>query len=203
LERIGGGFSVLTLATLFDRDSDFDRIVKEKKLWHPGDDFVLSPPSTVALRILSEIVKNPPTGGPTYNPEQDRAKIRIWKQWISENRVQITDMQPNGEGVRLTKDACREWKNRNRVFIATFLCVGCSRDLRGSFAPSKDGKTYLAVVDDNGGHCGPIKIDGKIWPHPVGHAGRINPGHHTIECGGEIGFDIRPGVLFKFTYWGP
>ena len=43
LQCIGGGFSVLTLATLFDRDSDYDRIVKEKKLWRPGDDFVLAP----------------------------------------------------------------------------------------------------------------------------------------------------------------
>jgi hypothetical protein len=86
--------------------------------------------------------------------------------------------------------------------VAALLFVACShRDVRGSFAPSQDGKTYLAVVDDNGGHCRPIKVDGRIWPHPVGQAGRIDPGHHTIECGGKIEFDIRTGVLFKFDYW--
>jgi hypothetical protein len=93
------------------------------------------------------------------------------------------------------------------VTLATVLSLFCGAcgesDLRGSFAASRDGKTYLAVVDDNGGHCGPIKVDGKLWPHPIGEVGQINPGRHTIECGGEIGFDIRPGVVYKFSYWGP
>jgi hypothetical protein len=83
-------------------------------------------------------------------------------------------------------------------------CVSCAEsDLRGSFRASKDGKTYLAVVDENGGHCGAIRVDGKVWTHPIGEAGQIDPGRHTIECGGEIGFDIHPGVIYKFSYWGP
>jgi hypothetical protein len=86
----------------------------------------------------------------------------------------------------------------------SLFCTACGQsDLRGSFATSKDGKTYLAVTDNNGGHCGPIRVDGKLWTHPIGEAGLINPGHHTIECGGEIGFDIRPSVFYKFDYWGP
>jgi hypothetical protein len=90
------------------------------------------------------------------------------------------------------------------IMIAVLLCAGCSRsDLRGSWSPSRDGLTYLIVADDNGGNCGPIRVDGDVWPHAVGRAGRINPGHHTIECGGTIDFDIRPGVIYKFDYWGP
>jgi hypothetical protein len=67
----------------------------------------------------------------------------------------------------------------------------------------KDGYTYLAVMDDNGGKCGPIKMDGKIWPYPIGQAGRVEPGSHTIECGGSIQFNVPKGILFKFDYWGP
>jgi hypothetical protein len=90
------------------------------------------------------------------------------------------------------------------AFFAVLSCVGCGkRDLRGSFEASHDGKTYLAVIDDNGGHCGPIRLDGKAWPHPIGKAGYIDPGHHTISCGGEIEFEIPSGVVFKFDYWGP
>ncbi|HVN22071.1 MAG TPA: hypothetical protein VMU05_25010 [Dongiaceae bacterium] len=92
------------------------------------------------------------------------------------------------------------------AFISVFLLVlvACSsRELRGTSTPSNDGKTYLVVADDNGGHCGPIKVDGRTWPHPVGEPGQIEPGDHTIECGGEIGFRIRPGVVFRFNYWGP
>jgi len=84
------------------------------------------------------------------------------------------------------------------------LCVGCThKPLRGSFAPSQDGNTYLAVMDDNGGHCSPIRVDGELWRHSLGQAGRIEPGSHTLECGGRIQFDIPPGVVFKFDYWGP
>jgi hypothetical protein len=87
------------------------------------------------------------------------------------------------------------------LFLA---CVACNkRDLRGTFTASQDGQTYLVVVDDNGGRCGPIKLDGRAWPHGIGEMGQIDPGHHTIQCGGEIGFDIRSGVVFKFDYWGP
>jgi hypothetical protein len=39
-----------------------------------------------------------------------------------------------------------------------------------------DGYTYLAVMDDNSGKCGPIKVDGKVWPFSIGQAGRIEPG---------------------------
>ncbi len=69
-----------------------------------------------------------------------------------------------------------------------------------------DGKTYLAVVDDNGGGCKPIYADSKLWPYPIGAAGQIESGSHTIGCGHEISyirFDIRPGVVYKFDYWGP
>ena len=87
---------------------------------------------------------------------------------------------------------------------ASLLCVACThRQLRGSFTPSQDGKTYLAVMDDNGGHCGPIKVDGRVWPYSIGQAGPIEPGRHAIECGGDIQFDIPQGVLFNFDYWGP
>jgi len=87
---------------------------------------------------------------------------------------------------------------------AAVLCVACHhKELRGLSSPSQDGKTYLAVMDENGGRCGPIKVDGKVWPYSVGQAGRIEPGRHTIECGGNIQFDIPQGVVFKFDYWGP
>jgi hypothetical protein len=84
------------------------------------------------------------------------------------------------------------------VFFAAslVLCVDCThRQLRGSATPSQDGYTYLAVMDDNGGKCGPIKVDGKVWPFSIRQSGRIEPGSHTIECGGSIKVDIPKDVL--------
>jgi len=43
----------------------------------------------------------------------------------------------------------------------------------------------------------------KIWSHSIGEAGLITPGHHKIQCGGWIEFDIPEGVVFHFDYWGP
>ncbi|MFH2124598.1 MAG: hypothetical protein ABIJ50_14090 [Pseudomonadota bacterium] len=75
--------------------------------------------------------------------------------------------------------------------------------LRGSVTPSKDGKTYLAVADDNGGKCGTILVDGERWGYEINENGIISPGIHTIKCGTEIQFEIPAGVIFRFDYWGP
>ena len=90
------------------------------------------------------------------------------------------------------------------VLLSVLAIVSCDDGhLRGAVEPSDDGKTYLAVVDDNGGHCGPIFVDGKPWPHDIGVAAEIEPGVHEIECGGSIRFEIPAGVVFSFDYWGP
>jgi hypothetical protein len=88
--------------------------------------------------------------------------------------------------------------------VITLGLAACTiREVRGSLSPSPDGKTYLAVVDDNGGKCGPIMVDGKVWPYPIGRAGPVEPGDHTIACGTKIRFTIPQGAVLKFDYWGP
>jgi hypothetical protein len=89
------------------------------------------------------------------------------------------------------------------LLLALTVAVCDDGHLRGSLAPSRDGETYLAVMDDNGGRCGPIKVDGAVWPFKIGEASRIIPGVHRIECGTEISLEIPNGVLFQFDYWGP
>ncbi len=85
-----------------------------------------------------------------------------------------------------------------------FAFAGCAREhLRGAVTPSDDGGTYLSILDDNGGKCGPILVDGEEWPHAIGEPGPIEPGRHTLACGAELSFEIPPGVVFEFDYWGP
>jgi hypothetical protein len=89
-------------------------------------------------------------------------------------------------------------------FLLSTALSGCGNgSLRGSTVPSKDGRTYLTVADDNGGACGPLLLDGKPWPYKINQPGLVSPGRHRIECGGWIEFDIPQGVVFKFDYWGP
>ncbi|HET6433896.1 hypothetical protein [Dyella sp.] len=88
--------------------------------------------------------------------------------------------------------------------VLIVVCAACShRDLHGSVSRSPDGNAYLIVADDNGGQCGPLTVDGKLWAHPIGTPGQIEPGEHVIKCGGEISFSIPAQSIFKFDYWGP
>lgn len=94
------------------------------------------------------------------------------------------------------------WLSLALLLLITF--VGCDHGhLRGDVTQSKDGNTYLSVVDDNGGKCGPIFVDDKDWKYKIGEPGPISPGPHSIKCGTEIEFEIPKGVIFRFNYWGP
>ena len=65
------------------------------------------------------------------------------------------------------------------------------------------GKTYLVVDDDNGGRCGPLILDGKVWPYKIGELGIIEPGDHDLACPLNVGFTVKAGMEYHFDYWGP
>lgn len=69
------------------------------------------------------------------------------------------------------------------LFAIVATVAGCDDGhLRGDVSKSPDGKTYFAVIDDNGGQCGPMKFDGAVWPHAIDEVAEITPGRHTLEC---------------------
>ena len=76
-------------------------------------------------------------------------------------------------------------------------------ELRGRYMKSTDGDTFLVIEDNNGGKCGPIYVDKKIWPHNIGEQGKIAPGEHTVECGGWVKVFVKAGTIYSFNYWGP
>lgn len=63
------------------------------------------------------------------------------------------------------------------IICMSGMLSGCDDGyLRGSVTPSHDGNTYLAVVDNNGGKCGTIFVDGKRWEYKINENGIITPG---------------------------
>jgi hypothetical protein len=76
-------------------------------------------------------------------------------------------------------------------------------ELRGRYKTSPDGKTYLVIEDDNGGKCGPLYVDKKLWPYGLNEKGEVVPGDHSIECGTWMGVTIKEGTIYYFDYWGP
>jgi hypothetical protein len=90
------------------------------------------------------------------------------------------------------------------ALLVLIISIGCQKQhLRGKAEPSKDLQTYLVIEDDNGGACGPVFIDGKLWPYKTHMQGPIAPGPHVIRCDTEIEIDIPPATIFHFDYWGP
>lgn len=91
-----------------------------------------------------------------------------------------------------------------RSWLAILALAGCTaHDLRGRSTASRDGRTYLIIADDDGGQCGPIRVDGATWPHAIGERGAIRPGDHVISCGAEVTIHVDSGEVFRFDYWGP
>ena len=89
-------------------------------------------------------------------------------------------------------------------FLVLFCVIGCdNRHLRGKIEESTDGFTYLVILDNNGGVCGPIFVNGKNWKHEIGQKGKIEAGEVQIECGGKLSIYVEEGTVFYFDYWGP
>jgi hypothetical protein len=94
---------------------------------------------------------------------------------------------------------------RRIVFVGLVILAACTRDadIRGESKSSPDGRTYLIIADDNGGQCGPLTVDGALWPHRINEPGTVRPGPHVIACGTEMAIHVDSGQTYRFDYWGP
>lgn len=79
LEYIKDRSTVKTLASfLYDKENREDYLV--------GGDVVFDSPSDTAMRILAQMVDNPPqTNLPVVNETHD-ARVKIWQQWWEKNK---------------------------------------------------------------------------------------------------------------------
>lgn len=93
---------------------------------------------------------------------------------------------------------------RGIIVVLLTLAAACGhRELRGRTSASPDGRTYLVIDDDDGGHCGPFRVDGRVWPHGLGVRGRVSPGVHVVSCGASLEARVDSGQTFRLDYWGP
>ncbi len=93
--------------------------------------------------------------------------------------------------------------------LANVAVGGCSRsNLRGKVSKSADGRTHLAIDNDQGGGC-PVEVDYKLWHAPLGVASEVTPGRHVIRlrCEGRADSGLQvvlsQGDTLHFDYWGP
>lgn len=85
-------------------------------------------------------------------------------------------------------------------------CIECNpkSELRGARTRSPDGGTTLAVIEATPG-CA-LSVDGTPWKFPLGVAGPVKPGMHTVTCsntGETLDVDAPAGFASTLDYWGP
>jgi len=91
---------------------------------------------------------------------------------------------------------------RSFILIITLFFHCTEKNLRGKPLPSKDGKTYLIIENDDGGEC-TLFLDGRKWNYPKNKPGLVSPGKHVLKCWIDVTFLIEEGTTFHFDYWGP
>lgn len=88
------------------------------------------------------------------------------------------------------------------IYILAILGSCSHKELRGKYRKSDDKGTYL-IIEEGCGADNKIIVDGQEWPHKIGEKGKIEPGDHTLICGGKLYIQIKKGTVFHFDYWGP
>jgi hypothetical protein len=112
LPQVGGWFAIKSLDQLFDADSRFSKAkVRTNDLSFPAA-------HQFGLVLLPKLVPNPPfpfnDGVILESAEQQREKVKIWRQWIAEHENELSKLEPTGAGVEFSANACKDGKPRQK-----------------------------------------------------------------------------------------
>lgn len=119
LTKIGGWFSVWVLERQFEEDEKWRKA--PRKYWKSiAPDVILVPPSNLALMVLPKLVKDPPL--PSLIPlmaqmSPQQAKIDTWKTWIDANSASLQKLQPTGQGVDTSSNACKKYDSKEKAWL--------------------------------------------------------------------------------------
>jgi len=117
LESVGGWFGIQGLQKLLTPDGlvHWHKLSdKEKSI-----DVSVDPLNLRALKTLPKVVPNPPV---TYSTAMEQLKAQIhtddeiknWQDWIAAHRDELSKLQPTGEGVDFSPNACKNGKPRKK-----------------------------------------------------------------------------------------
>ena len=113
LELVGGWFAIRGIEKLLTPEG----LIR----WHkPSKEEINSdahsmPFFVTALETLPKVVPNPPIIPVRVTPELDRQLspdwvTKIWQDWIAAHKDELSKLQPTGEGVDFSSDACKKGK---------------------------------------------------------------------------------------------
>ena len=112
---IGGWYAIEALSYFLRPNGDvhWQRAVRKYK---EATDLMYSPPQILALQTLTRVVSRPPivqsrAGASFAVIEQESA---VWRRWIAEREPELRRLEPTGEGVEISAEACRDGQPRTR-----------------------------------------------------------------------------------------
>ena len=115
LGKVGGWYAIRGLALFLGPEGL--KLVRpaSPKQATKATDVSYPPPSYIAIKTLSSLVPDPParfdaTLGP---PELDKV-AQVWRDWIAAHRDELSRLQPTGEGVDFSPNACKNGKPRKK-----------------------------------------------------------------------------------------
>ncbi|SRR6266478_1067764 len=110
LGLVGGWFAVQGLQELLTPEGQAHFLSAPTKHKH-DQDLMHLPPMYYALKILPDVVHNPPVEFPSQ--DWDR-QTKIWQEWIAAHKEELSKLQPTGVGVDFSPTACKNGKPRKK-----------------------------------------------------------------------------------------
>jgi hypothetical protein len=117
LKQVGGWFGIQGLQKLLTPESlvHWHKLSDKEKY----SDVSVDPLELSALKLLPTVIPNPPV---TYSSPTEqfkaqthtREEIKMWQDWIAAHKDELRKLQPTGEGVDFSPNACKNGKPRKK-----------------------------------------------------------------------------------------
>jgi len=125
LKYVQGWFSIDLLAAWLEENHKFKGL-----LFDHGSDMVFMRPQGLALKVLPEIVPNPPpfSSEPQLdfwiwrNDNEKLSPVRhAWHEWVYQNVDSLRELTPHGEGIDASEIACKSVLAHDKHFDRSSL----------------------------------------------------------------------------------
>lgn len=120
LKYVQGWFSIEILAGWLDENHKFQALFVDRP-----SDMLFTRPQDVALKVLPEIVPNPPpfSSEPhvvdwmSRNDDEKLAPVRkAWREWINKNEELLRKLTPLGDGLDFSRSTCKRVLAHDKYF---------------------------------------------------------------------------------------
>jgi hypothetical protein len=107
---VGGWFMFQAIQKIFDGvgEREFRRGVQKTP-----SDVMYEAPKYLVVQFLPLVIQDPPIGVPRGDEKIERF-VQVWREWIRSHDSELRTLQPTGEGVDFSAEACKNGQRRRK-----------------------------------------------------------------------------------------